>query len=100
MSYPDFLDADRRLCILRLLVEGEGHSNESVLESCLKMLGHYVGLDRAYVREQLRKLEQMGCVTIEYFRDTVMVAHITERGVAVVEGRSRVEGIARPAMGK
>ena len=99
MSYADHIAADRRLCILKLLVEDEGHSNESVLETGLIALGHRAGLDREYVRAQLRALEEFGAITVEFYRDRVMVAHITKRGVAAANGRVKIEGVAAPSMG-
>lgn len=99
MSYAERQAADRRLVILRLLVEDEGHANESVLEQGLIALGHRIGLDRAAVRKLCEDLERAGCVRLEYFRDRVMVAAITERGVAVSQGRIHVDGVAKPALG-
>lgn len=99
MTYAEILAADRRLCILKLLVEGGGRSNESVLQKGLEMLGHHAGLDRAYVREQLAFLERAGCIRIEYFADRVMVAHLNERGHSVAKGVITCEGIAAPEFG-
>lgn len=100
MSYAERLDADRRLAILQLLVQDEGHSNESVIEVGLLDLAHRRGVDRAYVRDQLRTLEKAGAIRLEFYRDTVMVAHLTERGVAIADGRVRVDGISKPALGE
>lgn len=99
MTYAEELKADRRLCILRLLLEQEGSANDRVLEIGLLALGHRAGLDRAYVRDLIRFLETAACVTVEMFRDTVMVANLTDRGAAVAEGRIRCEGVARPSFG-
>lgn len=99
MSYAERVDGDRRLVILRLLVEDEGSANESVLEHGLLALGHRVGLDREAVRQHLRFLRDADCLTIDMFRDKVMVASITGRGVAVAEGRVRIDGVSKPAIG-
>jgi len=99
VSYAENLKANRRLCILKLLIEDHGHSNESVLEMALRALGHHAGLDRSYVREQLRFLEDAGCIVVEFFKDKVMVVRITERGVAVARGSIGCEGIAAPGLG-
>lgn len=99
MSYAESLKANRRLCILKLLIEDGGHSNESVLEMALRALGHHAGLDRAYVRELIRFLEEAGCLVIEFFKDKVMVVRITERGVSVARGSISCEGVAAPGMG-
>lgn len=99
MSFRDLVDADRRLTILSLLLEDQGFGNERVLEAGLEQLGHRVGLDRAAVRGYLKHLETVGCVTIDMFRDTIMVASITERGVKVAKGNITVEGVAQPTPG-
>lgn len=99
MSYKDLVDADRRLVILDLLLQDNGHGNERVLEAGLAQLGHRVGLDRASVRAHLKHLETTGCVTIDLFRDTIMVASITERGVKVAKGYITVDGVAQPTPG-
>lgn len=99
MDYASILAADRRLAILRLLIEAGGSTGESVLEKALHMLGHRAGVDRDQVRKDLRELETRDCVQIELFQDKVMVPTITRRGVSVAEGIIVVEGIARPAMG-
>ncbi|WEK38668.1 MAG: hypothetical protein P0Y50_08890 [Candidatus Brevundimonas colombiensis] len=99
MSYQDDVTADRRLLILELLMQDHGMGNERVIESGLTSLGHRVGVDRAYVREQMKFLETTGCVTIDLFRDTVMVATITERGAKVSKGFITVDGVTQPTPG-
>lgn len=99
MSYKDLVNADRRLVILDLLLQDGGMGNERVLETGLESLGHRVGLDRASVRGHLKFLETAGCVTIDLFRDTIMVATITERGVKVAKGNITVDGVAQPTPG-
>jgi len=99
VSYADELKANRRLCILRLLVEERGHSNESVLELALRSLGHHAGLDRAYVRDQLTFLETAGAITIKYFKDRLMVVQLTERGASAASGAITIDGIAEPGFG-
>lgn len=99
MSFRDHIAADRRLCILRLLVDDGGHANESVVETVLEQLGHRAGLERAVVRQYLRDLEQVGCITIDYYRDKIMVASITERGVKVARGQVAVDGVKQPSLG-
>lgn len=98
-SFADHIAADRRLCLLRLLLEAEGCANESVLETGLRGLGHNAGMDRAYVRAQLRELETLACIRIELFSDRVMVAHLLDRGANVARGHVTVPGIARPSFG-
>jgi hypothetical protein len=98
-AYAEALAANRRLCILKLLVEARGSSNESVLQLGLEQLGHRAGLDRPYVREQLRFLETAGCIRIEFFQDKVMVAYLTERGASVASGVIPCDGVAAPGFG-
>lgn len=99
MSYKDLVDADRRLVLLELLLQDNGMGNERVLEAGLDQLGHRVGLDRAAVREYLKFLETGQLVTIDMFRDTIMVATITERGAKVAKGNITVDGVAKPTPG-
>ena len=98
-SYAQLVAADRRLCILRLLVEARGSSNESVLQKALEALGHLAEMSRDYVRDQLRFLETAGLVRIDYYNDRVMVAHILERGAAVARGSISCDGVAEPSFG-
>jgi hypothetical protein len=99
VSYSESLKANRRLCMLKLLVEDGGMANESILEMALRALGHIPELDRRYVREQMRFLEEVDCVVIDLFKDKVMVATITDRGVAVARGSIKIDGIAQPGLG-
>lgn len=98
-AFAQALTANRRLCLLRLLVEARGTSNESVLQLGLQQLGHRMGVDRPYVREQLRFLETAGCLKIEFFQDKVMVAQLTERGASVASGAIACDGVAEPGFG-
>jgi hypothetical protein len=98
-SFADFLAEDRRLAILRLLVEARGEAGESVLEKGLKGLGHRVGVDRDVVRADLRFLVAAECAVTTMFDDRIVVAQITKRGVACAEGNIAVAGVAEPSMG-
>lgn len=99
-GYAEVLAADRRLALLRLLVEAGGEAGESVLEKGLHMLGHRAGVDRDQVRQDLRDLEDRDCLVIEFFEDKVMIAAITRRGVSAANGVIEVKGVAKPAMGR
>jgi hypothetical protein len=98
-GYAEVLAADRRLAILRLLVEAGGESGESVLEKGLHMLGHRAGVDRDQVRRDLRDLADRDCLVTELFAEKVMVAKITRRGVSAAEGVIEIAGVAKPSMG-
>lgn len=100
MSFAERISEDRRLCILRLLVEAEGRANESVLKDGLTMLGLDAGLTRDVLRSELNWLSNRGLLRIEWFNDKVAVAHIQRRGVETAAGKERVEGVARPSLGE
>lgn len=99
-GFAEVLNADRRLAILRLLHEANGQAGESSLEKGLHMYGFRRGVDRDQVRQDLKDLADRDCVEIEYVQDRYMIAAITRRGVSVAEGIIKVEGIAKPAMGR
>lgn len=100
VSYADHLAANRRLCILQNLIEDGGHGSETVIEQFLLAQGHHAGLTRDYVRAQLKFLADIDALTIDYFRDRLMVAHVTERGVAIAQGRITVDGVETPPIGR
>ena len=93
MSLRDLLEEDRRLVILRSLVDVGGEANESILNDCLDAYGHRVSRDQ--VRAQLAWLQEQGVVTIERV-GSYMVASLTGRGQDVAEGRCVVPGIKKP----
>ena len=91
------LKEDRRLVVLRLLKEAGGSANDSILEVGLQQLGHRRGLTREVVRTELEWLKERRLVTLEMFKDTVMVASITARGANVADGHEKVEGVKVPS---
>lgn len=99
MKFSEALAQDRRLAALKLIGEAGGSANESVLRQGLEMLGHMAGMNYQTVREDLRFLEDAGCVKVEWFEDRVAIAKITKRGVDCAAGQIRVEGVKRPALG-
>lgn len=100
MSFVETLAEHRRISILRLLVDTGGKGNESVLTDALEALGLDAGLTRAKVREDLRFLERAGAIRIEWYGDTLAVAHLLERGADIAAGRVIVDGIKRPSLGE
>ncbi len=98
-GFAQALAEDRRLAMLKLLVEAGGEANERVLSSCLEMLGHSAELTRDNIRADLRFLNDCALVTLSYFNERVCVAKITRRGVEVSEGRTHVDGVKRPSIG-
>lgn len=96
MKYEEDLKANRRLCILKLLLEDEGHSNISIIDMGMKALGHRVGVDRAYIADQLAHLAEQKCVVLEEVKG-VTIVELTETGANVARGFAKAEGVARPS---
>ena len=99
MKFSEFLAQDRRLVILKLLMEAQGVANESVMRTALLALGHGAGLTHDALRADLDFLKESGCVRLEWFADKVAVAKITKRGVDAAEGRVTVDGVKPPSLG-
>ena len=101
-GYKEFVARDRRLAMLRLLIECDGRANESVLEQGLAQLGFSVGFDRALLRADLDFLKERDLVRVEWFQDKIAVAHIRKRGdeFGASTGEIKVEGIKPPSLGE
>lgn len=93
-KYNAALDAERRLALLKLILEDGGKSNERSLFIALRAIGQGVMLEQSGVRQLLLDLEQRMCVTTDLYNDTLLVAAITDRGRLVVAGDLEVDGIA------
>lgn len=89
----DILTEDRRLVILRSLLDCNGEANESILQDCLDAYGHNVSRD--LVRGLIDWLAEQGLVTIERLSGFYVVT-ITGRGQDIAEGRARVSGVKKP----
>ena len=98
MNFAETLAHDRRLVILRLLSEVNGTANESVLYSGLESVGHSAMLTRENVRADLRFLEGVGAIRIEWFGERLAVAHLLLRGEEIAQGKITVPGIKRPSL--
>lgn len=97
MSYQEFATHDARLVILReLAAQSDGRLNEVILTAALDAFGYR--RSREWVRTQLRKLDEIGAVTIVE-AGSVMIASITRAGVDHVDRRAFLEGVARPSLG-
>ena len=96
--YEENLARHRRLSILRLLADA-GAANESLLFDCLDDIGLEAGLTRATVREDLKWLAGRDLVRLDMADETLMVVHITERGIDCAKGRIIVEGVKKPSLG-
>lgn len=94
-SYLDHMVSDARLVILKALSKQvDGRLNEVILTAELDSFGHK--RSREWLRTQLNKLEELGAV-VNVTQGTVMVAAITRLGLAHVERREVIDGIARPS---
>lgn len=94
MSFSDYLRKDVRLVMLRVLSETPAfRANSSVMANLLHQFGHSVTRDQ--VKTELRWLEEQGLLSLEE-AGSVLVATLQERGQDVAEGRSIIDGIARP----
>ncbi|EJU3030179.1 ArsR family transcriptional regulator [Salmonella enterica] len=89
----DILNEDRRLVILRSLLDCNNEANESILQDCLDAYGHNVSRD--VVRGQIDWLAEQNLVTVENLSGFYVVT-ITGRGQDVAEGRAKVSGVKRP----
>jgi len=92
------INADRRLVILRLLVEYRGALNSNTLENGVRAWNHrYV--DRDLITGDCRWLEARGLVAVEELRSDVLDVAITPKGERAAKGEEWVDGVARPAKG-
>ena len=94
-GYKEHMAKDARLVILRTLAGERDYTlNETILTAALDAFGHRQS--REWVRTQLRKLEELGAVTLTE-AGTVLIATITRTGLDHLELRTEVEGVARPS---
>lgn len=96
-EYLDHLSANRRLALLRLLVDTGGSANESVIHQSLELLG-FRRTARDTIRDDIRFLEENGSIKTNWY-GTVQVCDITKRGVDIADGRIQVEGVKPPSIG-
>lgn len=91
----DIIREDARLVILRALAAEPRYSHsETILQAILETFG--IARTRAWVREELRRLEDVGGVTTTEV-GSVMIATLTDKGLDHVEGRIVLEGVKRPS---
>lgn len=100
MSRPDFsrhMEEDARLIILKELVAQTNYTlSDTILQKVVEAFGH--NRSRDWVKTQLRKMADLGAVTLQDVGSCVL-ATITEAGQDHVLRRGRIEGIARPSAG-
>lgn len=90
------VDADRRLVILRLLVEYRGALNSAVLEEGVRAWDHRY-IDRSLINDDARWLAARSLVEVETLRPDVLEVVITARGERAASGDEWVDGVARPS---
>jgi len=92
MSIKDDFAASRRTFILRLLVEGNGSANSSVIYRAAMHAG--VGCrTRDDITADLDHLKRHGCITDEWLDEAVRIAEITDRGEDAAYGRVEIPGV-------
>jgi hypothetical protein len=95
-SLADRIAQDSRLAILQTLVRESNYSlNSDLLVSALEPLGIRRGRD--YVNQQVRKLADIGAVTIFEPTPGLVIATLTRDGLDHVERRAVLEGVKRPS---
>lgn len=96
MRYRDDVAEDARLIILKDLARVAHHrTNETILTGVLEEFGHTKSRD--YVRTQLRKLEELGAVSVKQV-GSVLVAELRQPGLDHLERRAYLEGVGRPSL--
>jgi hypothetical protein len=95
MDYEQHITRDARLVILRALAaQTDGRLNEVILVGELDRFGYR--RSREWLRTQLLLLAELGAVAVTE-AGSVMIAEITRLGLAHVERRQVIDGIARPS---
>jgi DNA-binding GntR family transcriptional regulator len=94
MSLDQAIREEARLIMLRALADEPDHRlNSSLL---VQVLGNFaITRSRDWVHEELRRLADLGAVTIVE-AGSVRVASLTEKGLDHVERRLVIEGVKRP----
>lgn len=94
-TYAEYIVEDRRITILRILLDSMGYRvNEYLLSTTLDSLAHCISADQ--LRTELAWLHEQGLVKIDNIND-VQIAELTRRGQDVAQGRTVVPGVKRPS---
>jgi hypothetical protein len=96
MAMQQILEEDRRLVILRSMLDAGGSANDSILQTSLNGYGHRVSRDM--VKTQMYWLSEQGLITIETL-GSCMIAKLTSHGQDVAEGLSVCPGVKKPRVG-
>lgn len=93
----DIIREEARLIVLRALAaEPRYSSSETLLQAELETFG--IARSRAWLREEMRRLEELGAVTVTE-AGSVLIATLSEKGRDHVERRVVIEGVKRPGPG-
>lgn len=96
-DFANHLTEDRRLVILRVLLESAGYTaNEYLLHSMAERLGHVVSADR--IQTDLAWLKEQSLIAVDEVAG-VHIAKLLARGEDVARGRIEVPGVKRPRAG-
>jgi hypothetical protein len=90
------INEDRRLVILRLLVDYRGALNSSSLESAVRAWGHKY-IDRAMITDDLHWLQARGCVKLDVLGAHIVEVCLSPKGERAATGEEWITGIARPS---
>jgi hypothetical protein len=86
---------EARLIVLKALAQESDYSlNESLLQRVLEAYG--LKRSRDWIRDELRRLCDVGAVTIAFVGE-IMIATLTTKGRDHVEQRLVIEGVKRPS---
>ena len=93
-NFADHLTSDRRLVLLRVLLESVGYTaNEFILQTMAEQLGHVASAD--LINTDLAWLKEQGLFGLDDVAG-VTIAVLNKRGEEVARGRATVPGVKRP----
>ncbi len=98
MTYNAYYLAQMRLAILRVLSELPGYGcNSSTLKDALKAWAF--DIPSATFSAQLSWLADSGLISLEanQIKPSIKMLKLTERGLDVASGLTKVEGVAKPS---
>lgn len=88
------IDTGRLIILQELAKQTSARSNDQLMERTLDACG--ISRSRAWVRTQLRALEEIGAVQLDEAGGLLIVT-LRAAGRDHVERRGRLEGVARPS---
>jgi len=93
-SFAELQTEDRRLVLLRLLLQSAGYqANAFLLQTALVTQGHNASLDR--IKSDLAWLAEQGLLRSDALGE-VVIATLTARGADVASGRASQPGVKFP----